>query len=223
MKSSALKKKKNNRKFEFQVPCWVSFLEKKWGKLVIPHIAMFLVFFQILGFILLKFRPEWLRYLSLDPSAVLRGEIFRVFTFLFIPVFDNFLMIFITWFFYFSLVLLRREWGDFKIMLYFVLSWLGTVIGAFLFHTVIDSFILIQMTFFFAIGTLKPHYRFDFFFILPIRMKWIALISMILLLTQLLFFSAWQMKFCLLLSCMNYFLFFVPSFYRSVWHKMNSV
>jgi hypothetical protein len=215
-KNESVPKKETLFGFDFQVPRWILFLERKWGRFSIPYAGMLLVLFQIIGFIIAKVHPEWLRRFTLDPDAVLHGEFYRLFSFLFIPVMDNFLMLFVTWFFYYTLFLLRREWGDFKLSLYFVISWAGTIAGAFLFHEVISSFILIEMTFFFAVGTLKPRYRFDFFFILPIRMKWIALISMLLLLVQLLFFSAWSMTLCLFLSCMNYFLFFIPGFYRSI-------
>jgi hypothetical protein len=202
------------------LPAWISKLEKKIGWLHIPQLGLILICLQILGFILIYQRPEMAQVLFLDPVALFKGELWRLFTFIAIPLTSDFLMLFLWWFLYYIFKSLRVQWGDFKLTLYFVLGWMGTVLGSIIFKVPVDSFMLMLTTFFFAIATLIPEYEVLFFFILPIKMKWIALFSAIVLFLQQAFFGAWQLTLCLLFSCINYLLFFGPHFYRLLRDEM---
>ena len=52
--------------------------------------------------------------------------------------------------------------GDFKLTLYFLIGWIGTVLGSFVFNISVDSFMLMRY-FLFAIATLNPEYEVLFF------------------------------------------------------------
>ncbi|HHX14756.1 MAG TPA: hypothetical protein GX724_01175 [Fibrobacter sp.] len=202
------------------LPEWISKLEKKIGWLQVPQLGFILICMQVIGFIIVLKKPVVAELLFLDPSAVLKGEIWRLFTFIAIPLTNDFLMLFLWWFLYYIFKFLRVSWGDFKLTLYFILGWLGTIIGSFVFNVPVDSFMLMLSTYFFAIATLNPEYEVLFFFILRIKMKWIALFSAIVLFLQQAFFGAWQMTLCLLFACVNYILFFGPHFYRFLRSEM---
>jgi hypothetical protein len=206
--------------FSVILPRWISWLEKKLGWLSIPHLGMILVCLQVLGYAFARLRPDLTDALVLDASAVLAGEVWRVVTFIAIPLSDSFLMLFVLWFLYYIFRTLRREWGDFKFSLYFLLAWLGTVCGALAFDACVESFVLIEITFFFAIATLFPNYEVQLFYILPIKMKWITIPVAILMVVQQVFFSTWQMSLCLALACINYICFFGPSFYRTIQREL---
>ncbi len=202
------------------LPAWISKLEKKIGWLQIPQLGLILICLQIIGFILILRRPEMAQILYLDHAAILKWEIWRLFTFIAIPLTSDFLMLFLWWFLYYIFKSLRVQWGDFKLTLYFLIGWIGTVLGSFVFNISVDSFMLMLSTFFFAIATLNPEYEVLFFFILPIKMKWIALFTGVVLFLQQAFFGAWQLTLCLLFSCINYLLFFGPHFYRLLRDEM---
>ena len=182
------------------LPAWISKLEKKIGWLHIPQLGLILICLQILGFILIYQRPEMAQVLFLDPVALFKGELWRLFTFIAIPLTSDFLMLFLWWFLYYIFKSLRVQWGDFKLTLYFVLGWMGTVLGSIIFKVPVDSFMLMLTTFFFAIATLIPEYE--------------------VLFLQQAFFGAWQMTFSLIFTCSNYILFFGPHFYRLLRDEM---
>jgi hypothetical protein len=202
------------------LPRWILWLEKKAPWLSVPHLGLFIVILQVAGYFFVRGRPDFADRLVLDPAAVLDGELWRLVTFIAIPLSDSFLMFFILWFLYYIFKTLRSEWGDFKFSLYFFLAWFGAVLGAFLFNARVENFVLIESTFFFAIATLLPDYEVMLFFILPLKMKWIALFTAILLFIQQILFGAWQMTLCLALSCINYIIFFGPTFYSSIRQEM---
>lgn len=203
------------------LPRWITWLEKKAPWLSIPHLGLVIVIVQVVGYFLVRARPDFVDRLVLDPSAVLNGEIWRLITFIAIPISDSFLMFFVLWFLYYIFKTLRFKWGDFKFSLYFFLAWIGAVCGAFIFDARVESFVLIEITFFFAIATLLPDYEVMVFFILPLKMKWIAVFAAVLLCLQQLLFGAWQMTLCLALSCINYIIFFGPTFYSFIREEMS--
>ena len=76
------------------LPAWISKLEKKIGWLQIPQLGLILICLQIIGFILILRRPEMAQILYLDHAAILKWEIWRLFTFIAIPLTSDFLMLF---------------------------------------------------------------------------------------------------------------------------------
>jgi hypothetical protein len=99
----------------------------------------FIVILQVAGYFFVRGRPDFADRLVLDPAAVLDGELWRLVTFIAIPLSDSFLMFFILWFLYYIFKTLRSEWGDFKFSLYFFLAWFGAVLGAFLFNARVEN------------------------------------------------------------------------------------
>jgi hypothetical protein len=69
-----------------QAPRWLKWLEKRFGWLGVPNIAILFVTLQGLGFLMLSSNPAWLERLALLPDRVLAGEYWRLITFLALPV-----------------------------------------------------------------------------------------------------------------------------------------
>ncbi|MCK9182833.1 MAG: hypothetical protein M0P13_08140 [Fibrobacteraceae bacterium] len=198
------------------LPVWIDSLEKKAKWLSIPHLGMILVALQVIGFSLVFWRPELLNSLTLDPSAVLSGEVWRLVTFLAIPLSDSFVMLFVLWAVFYIFRTLSKRWGNFKFSLYFLIAWCGTVLGSFIFSTTVDSFMLIETTFLFAIAMLSPNYEVNLFYLLPIKMKWLSIFAFVLLILEIALFGTWQLALCVLLSCANFIVFFGPEIFRRV-------
>ena len=90
-------------------------LERRFGRWAIPNLTWYLVGLGGLVFALDLARPGFTSLLMLDPELVLRGQVWRLITYLFIPpeasvVFILFALYF-TWLFGTSL---ESEWGAFK-------------------------------------------------------------------------------------------------------------
>ena len=64
----------------------LSKLERKFGKYAIPNLMYYIVILYAAGMMIQMFAPQvYIQYLMLDASAILRGQIWRVITFLMWP------------------------------------------------------------------------------------------------------------------------------------------
>lgn len=201
-------------------PRWIKWLEKRFEWISIPRLGLYLVVLQAMGFLLVAGKPEFVGQLVLDPQAVFAGEIWRVVTFLAIPMSNSFLVIFVLWFLYYVMNSLERAWGAFRLTLYFLIAWIGAVLCSLLLGIPIETFILIETSFFFALATLIPDFEILLFFILPIKIKWIAIFTAIIMIAIPLAFGSWAQRLYLLVACANYLAFFGPGFYLYLKQEM---
>jgi len=120
-------------------------------------------------------------YLALYPGAILQGQIWRLVTFVFVPASSGWLTLIFLYFYYFIGSTMEREWGQAKFNLYFFSGMLFTVIYAFLVHFLgggnlnpyyVAEFIYLSM--FFSFATYYPDVQVLLFFIIPIKIKWLA-------------------------------------------------
>ena len=73
---------------------WLNKMERKYGRYAIPNLMYYVIILYGMGYVLFKVNPwVYFQYLALDWSAVLRGQVWRVFTFLMQPISDNLLMV----------------------------------------------------------------------------------------------------------------------------------
>jgi hypothetical protein len=153
-------------------------------------------------------KPEFVSKLILNPSAVLQGDIWRIFTFIAIPLVDNFLVFFVLWFFYDIMVWLENAWGSTLLTVYFLFAWFNTVLASLLTGIPIETFVYMECSFFFALATLNPNKEIYLFFILPIAFKWIAVFIAAVLLVVPLFLNYPEQKIYTVLLFANYLIFF---------------
>ena len=66
---------------------WIDKLERRWGHLGIPHLINGLMIGQLAaGLIMLLFNRYFASYIVLDRYSLLHGQIWRLVTFLFQPI-----------------------------------------------------------------------------------------------------------------------------------------
>ncbi|MCL2206804.1 MAG: hypothetical protein FWB90_01765 [Fibromonadales bacterium] len=194
---------------QINFPSWLAWIDKNLHWLSIPKLPLSLTIIQALGFFLVMAKPALRKQLGLDPNAIFQGEIWRIFTFLAIPLIDNFLVFFVLWFFYTVMVWLEKALGSTLLTAYFLTAWISTVAISTLIGIPIDTFVYMECSFFFALATIVPNKELHLFFILPLAFKWIAAFIAAVLLIVPLFIGAYN-KFLLLafLLFANYLLFF---------------
>ncbi|MBR3524551.1 MAG: hypothetical protein IKO11_01775 [Lachnospiraceae bacterium] len=110
--------------------------ERKLGKYAIPHLPLVMLIIYATGFLMEKINPEIILYLSLNPYAILHGEVWRIISWVLIPPeSDNLFLVLIMLYFYYSIgTTLERTWGNFYFNLYIFSGILFTVLGAFCFY-----------------------------------------------------------------------------------------
>ncbi len=198
-----------------ETPRWIRFLERKIPFLAVPQIVILLLTLQGAGSLFVMIDPIWIQRLSLEPAQVLKGEFWRLIMFLALPLSTSPIWIFFSlWFLYFVVTAIENEWGAFKTTLYVLVSVLLTIAFSFAFQYPIRQISGFESTLFLAAATLFPEMDVQLFMVVPVKMKWLANLTLIFLLYQFAI-GHWTDRFYLLAIYSNYFLFFGPAlFYR---------
>jgi membrane associated rhomboid family serine protease len=186
-------------------------LERYLGWIAIPQLGILLVTLQAAGFIFVMMDPEWITRLALVPGLVSRGEVWRLVTFLALPVSLSPLWVFFAlWFLYFVLGIIESEWGAFKTTLYTLVSVLVTIAFSFAFNYPVASVSHFQSTLFLAAAALYPEQEVSLFGIVPVKMKWLAAFTLVLVGIEF-FRGDWVDRLFLVAIFSNYLLFFGPA------------
>jgi hypothetical protein len=169
-----------------------------------------------MGFFVVGMKPHLEAQLILDPYMVLQGEWWRVITFFTIPLGKGIWMAIYFLFLYFMLSRLEAYWGEFKLTMYFLIAWLGTVLASLLLGFPVMHFAYIQITFLFALATIMPDHTIYLFFVLPVKLKWIGIVSAVIVAGGPFIFGSWLDKLYVVLGGLNYLLFFGSYQYKNI-------
>lgn len=164
---------------------FVEKLERKFGKYAIHNLMYYIIGLYIIGLLIQLFGNGFYEaYLSLNVEKILHGQIWRIVTFIIAPPSDSslFFMVFTLYLYYMLGTSLERVWGAFRFNLYFFMGVLFNVIAAFLIYFIFGytyelTTYYLNMSLFFAFAATWPDMEFLLFFILPIKVKWLALVD----------------------------------------------
>lgn len=171
---------------------FIQLLEKKYGKYAIPNLMKYVIVLYGVGLLIYTANPSAYIFLGLDVDLVLKGQIWRLFTFL-IPytTFNNiFFVIIKCYLFYMIGNALENAWGSFRLNLYFFSAVIFNIAAAFIVYGLFRVNILgnvmliisspldiIYSSMFFAFAALFPNTQFLIYFIIPVKVKYLAWIS----------------------------------------------
>ena len=175
---------------------WLDKLERKIGRFAIPNLTVYLLIGYVIGFGIMYLMPEMVGYLTLEPALILRGQVWRLISWVLIPPTGNLISLVFLVLLYYSLgTALERTWGSFRYNVYIFSGLLFTVLAVFGLYTfyyfrygveVPLSMIgligtnYITMSIFLAFAAIYPNMEVMLYFILPIKMKWMALVYVVL-------------------------------------------
>lgn len=188
---------------------WIDKLERKFGHLGIPNLIAYIIGLNAFVYFLGYTDPTGFfeSKLYLDPYLVLQGEVWRLITFIFIPPATSlFWIVFVLYFYYMIGTALEHEWGTFRFNLYYLLGILGTILAAFVTGSGATAN-YIHSSLFLAFATLYPNYEILLFFILPVKIKYLAYLNWAFIGYTVLFLPI-PLKVIALVSIINYFIFF---------------
>ena len=195
---------------------WLYKLERKIGRFAIPNLMLAVVTGMLIVFALGFVFPTLGIFdrLSLDWPMVLQGQVWRLITFIFLPPSSSVVWIFIT--LYFNYLIghtLERTWGDFKFNIYYFCGVVGNIIAAALTGYGMNSYL--NLSLFFAFAALYPEFQVMLFFLLPVKIKYLALIDAAYFVLMLIV-GDWATRAAILLSLVNFILFFGGDFIRLI-------
>jgi membrane associated rhomboid family serine protease len=188
-------------------------LERRLGFIAIPGLIRAIVALNALVFVLALLNQGFDSYLALDIGKIRAGEVWRLVTYIFVPRMAHPLVVLVVlWFLWFIGDGLERAWGPFRLTLYFLLGMIGTTIAALLSNSQSSSQMLFT-TLFFAFAHFYPDEVIYVFFILPLKVKWIAWAYAGLLLLGFVVQST-SFRLALVAALSNYLIFFGPGMIR---------
>jgi hypothetical protein len=197
-------------------PKWLNTLARRLQWLAVPHIAILFITLQILGFLMILSDPVWFERLTLLPGMVLQGEVWRLLTFLALPLSTSPLwMIFTLLFLHSILGSIESEWGSFKTTLYVLTSILLTILFSLIFGYPVTQVSDFTSTLFLAAAALFPDFEIRIYFLIPVKMKYLGWLALAFVAFRF-FQGAWIDRLFLLTIYSNYLLFFGPSLFSRV-------
>jgi len=153
-------------------------MERKLGRFAIYNLTMYLVGGQGTALLLGMAAPGFLGSILLIPDVVTAGQWWRLLSFVFTPPGGNpIFAIFTLYLLYFMGGSLEAHWGRFRYNLYVLIGFLLTIAAAFAFPFSVATNGYITGSIFLAFAYLFPDYQIYLFFVLPVRIKWLALLT----------------------------------------------
>lgn len=189
---------------------WIDKLERRYQRFAIKNLTKYLIIGTALVFILGIF--DDFRFISsllvLDPVLVMKGQIWRLITFVFVPFIGSFWIIFTLYIFYIFGNALESYWGSFRLNLYYLIGVLAAIVaaflGGFLGGRVTSEFL--YMSVFLAFAYLNPNFELLLFFIIPVKIKYLAWFSLVFTALSIIFRP--ESRITAVLSFANFIVFF---------------
>ncbi len=215
---------------------WLNKLERKIGRYAIPNLIVWMIGAYTIGFVLYTVSPGILNLLTLSPYHILHGQIWRLFTWVLMPTESNLIFLLIMALFYYQLgTTLERTWGTFRFNVYIFSGMIFTVIGAFVLYAIYYvqnlsaitampalaanlssslgwgySVNYINMSIFLAFAVMYPDMQVMLYFIIPIKMKWMAIVYGVLIVYNFVM-SGWAGRISIVMSMLSFIVFFLST------------
>ncbi|MEM6855608.1 MAG: hypothetical protein AAF593_14470 [Planctomycetota bacterium] len=157
---------------------WTQQLERKLGRFALPHLTLGIIAVQVITFLAGVSNPAIISGMVLDSRLVLDGEWWRMLTFMMVPPSMSPIWALIAWYvLYLTGGGLENAIGTPKYNLYWLIGYVASVAAAFAVPGAPVSNGFLVTSVFLAFAVLYPDFEFLLFFILPVKVKWLALLS----------------------------------------------
>ncbi len=181
---------------------WLDRFAARNPRFGIPDLMRYIVIGNIAVYILDQFSGGMCTQLiGFWPALIMRGQIWRLVTFIIVPERTQLLWFAISLFFYYFLgATLEREWGTSKFTLFYICGVVLTVAAGFIggafmggfqyaMHSAsapIATMSSVNFSLFLAFATLYPDAQIRVYFIIPVKAKWLAILYVALTLWNML-------------------------------------
>jgi len=200
-------------------------IQRKYGKFAISNLMLYIMLGQTIVLVYsLLLDSSLMNLLYFNPILIMKGQIWRLFTFVFIPTTTSPIFFLFAVFLYYSIgSALEHAWGTFKFNMYYLLGMIFNMLGLlivqlifyrdtasasiFYLSTYSSIAIYLNLSLFLAYAVLFPDVQFLLYGILPIKVKYLAVIDVILLAYGLISGTAGD-RVLVMTSLLNFLLFF---------------
>ncbi len=202
-------------------------MERKFGRFAIRGLMKYIIICYIIGYLIEYLAPGLYSYLILNPYLIFHsGQIWRLVSWILIPPSTgNIIFAVIMMVLYYQLgTALEQTWGTFRFNLYIFGGVIFTILGALLLYVIVGvndpvsnilvssigsgySTYYINMTIFLAFAACYPDMQVRLYFLIPIKMKWMALVYAAFIIYDLIT-SGWTVRVSIIASLLNFIIFF---------------
>lgn len=191
---------------------WLDRAEARFGHLAIQGLGHVLVGFNLLVFVLQKIFPQTFQLLSLQPELVMKGEVWRLVTFVFIPGFGSPFGEFVgilMYLLFLNMIAIGVEQaiGAFKLNVYYATGMVAIMISSMLLGGASFAPFILNSSLLFAFARYFPETVIYLFFVLPVKIKWLAWVEAAYLLYAFVMLGG-SYRIALVVCLSNYLLFF---------------
>ena len=202
-------------------------MERKYGRYAIHNLTKYMIGCYAIGYILVYFGQmfggNFFQYLLLSPYHIMHGQIWRIVSWILIPPSSSniiFVLIMLSFYYYLGTAL-ERTWGAFRYNVYILGGMLCTVIGAFILYFISGqnemlslingmsfSTYYINLSIFLAFAMNYPDMEVLFMMIIPIKIKYLALLDVAYLLYDLIR-GGWGTRTVIIASLLIFIIYFL--------------
>jgi hypothetical protein len=201
-------------------------LERRFGRLAVPHLSLYLIIGQVFVLLSALLGLLDLGFFVLVPELARQGEWWRLIAMVFLPpspgLFGYVFVAFAWYMFYLMGSALEGYWGEFRFNLFLLTGYLLTVAVAFITPLAPTTNLFIAGSVFLAFAWLNPDFELAIFFILPVKIKWLALVAW---LANAYYFvmGGWPLRLQILASVGNFLLFFSRDIGQTMRHRKRTM
>lgn len=195
---------------------WLDKLEFRFRRYGIRHLMNYLIGGMAAVYVLNLMLPRLnlASSLSLYWPMVMRGQVWRLVTFVFVPSGSSPIFTLISLYFYWLIgSSLESQWGAARFTLFYLIGMLGGVLTALVTGMAHSDWL--NMSLFLAFAATYPDYQVLVFFVLPVKMKWLGLLNAAFFVWQLIV-GGWSARLGILFSLANVLLFFGPELWGTL-------
>ena len=143
----------------------------------IPNLMLWIAVGNLFVYFMTQIDPSAVVYqfLRFDKTAILHGQVWRLLTYILIPSFGSLLSLAIMMFFYFQIGrILEGSWGTLKFNLYYLTGIVLADLCAMVLPGGVATTYYLNLSLILAFASLYPDNQVLLFFIIPLRMKYLA-------------------------------------------------
>lgn len=171
----------------------------------IPNLMTYIIGGQALLFVLGYGGLPVYSLFSLTRDGLFRGEIWRLVTFVFLPESTSLVNVVFSLYLYWLIgSALESRWGSNRFTAYYLFGMAGAILAGLLTGYGMNTYL--NLSLFLAFAALFPDFELMLFFIIPVKVKYLALLDAALLLYSLIA-NPWSAKAAILLSLLNFIFF----------------